>query len=90
MIYFGVAAFPISALVCVAPWLEHAIGQRVMPYIFFGALFLFSILGILAYSFTPKRLILPLGFTGWLVSACILCWYGWFGPGAFGHSGSSW
>jgi hypothetical protein len=90
MIYFGVAAFPISILTCIAPQLEHTTGQRAMPYIFFGALFVFSILGVLAYSFTPKLLILPLGIIGWLVSASILCWYAWFGPGAFGHTISSW
>ena len=90
MIYFGVAAFPISILGCVAPRLEGIIGQRATPYIFFEALFVFSIFGVLAYSFTPKRLILPLGVTGWLASASILCWYAWFDPGAFGHTSSSW
>jgi hypothetical protein len=83
MIFFGVAAFPISVLVCVAPKLEQAIGGKAIPYFFWGILLALCVLGIVTYNTTPKRLILPLGIIGWLLSASILCWYGWFGPGAF-------
>ena len=88
MIFFGIPAVPIM-LVPYLP-LEHIFGERAYPYILFGAMGIIATLGMVGYNFIPKRLIVPLGIIGWLLTASILCWYGWFGPGTFGHSSQQW
>jgi len=85
MIFFGVPVCVLTALVLIDSK-EHIINEEFWPYILFGIGIIVTVLGMFVYNITPKRLILLLGIIGWLVSASILCWVGWFGPhGAFGH-----
>jgi hypothetical protein len=82
MLFFGVAALPMSVLGCLGERLEHRFGEKISVYIFFGSLMVLTALGILLYNVTPRRVILPLGIAGWLISFLFLFWWAWFGSGA--------
>ena len=92
MIFAGVPMSFLTVLTCIAmsSQLEHVVGEKAVAYVVYGTIMLVAVLGMITYNVTPKRLILPLGIIGWLISASILCWYAWFGPGAFGHTGQRW
>jgi len=62
--------------------LEHIVGQKLFPYAVLGGPALLIIVGMIYYEHFPSRLVIPLGILGWLVTASILCWFFWFGPGA--------
>ncbi|HXA45606.1 MAG TPA: hypothetical protein VNZ25_08875 [Candidatus Angelobacter sp.] len=67
--------------------LEHAVGEKLFPYILAGVPASLMVLGMVVYGSFPKRLVVPLGIIGWAVSVAVLCWFFWFGPGSFGYHG---
>ncbi|MEI6194986.1 MAG: hypothetical protein WCS42_11730 [Verrucomicrobiota bacterium] len=66
--------------------LEHAVGAKVFPFVLAGVPAAAMIGGMVLYGHFPKKLVIPLGIVGWIISVSVLCWFFWFGPGAFGHS----
>jgi hypothetical protein len=66
--------------------LEHAVGEKIFPYVLAGAPASIMIGGMICYNYFPKKLVVPLGIIGWIINISIFCWFFWFGPGAFGHS----
>jgi hypothetical protein len=62
--------------------LEHAVGQKAFPYVLAGVPAAMIIAGMILYDHFPKPLVIPLGTAGWVITAAILCWFFWFGPGA--------
>jgi|SRR5450756_113561 len=65
--------------------LEHAVGAKLFPYILAGVPTTLMVGGMVLYDHFPKRLVVPLGIIGWVISVSILCWFFWFGPGSFGY-----
>jgi hypothetical protein len=65
--------------------LEYAVGEKVFPYILAGVPATIMIGGMVLYNYFPKRLVIPFGIVGWTIHISVLCWFFWFGPGAFGH-----
>lgn len=67
--------------------LEHAVGDKVFPYIVFFVPASIVIAGMVLYDHFPKRLVIPFGIVGWIVNFSIFYWFFWFGPGALkmGH-----
>jgi EamA domain-containing membrane protein RarD len=73
MIFAGVPVCILAALVLIDS-VEHLISEKVWPYIFLVTVGIVTALGMVAYRATPKRLILPFGIIGWLISFSILFW----------------
>ena len=65
--------------------LEHAVGGKWFPFILVGVPAALMVMGMVFYDRFPKRLVVPLGIIGWIISIAILCWFFWFGPGSFGY-----
>ena len=89
MIYSGFLVC-ILVVLTLGDSLTHIVSLRVWPCVFLGLALVVVVLGLIAYNFIPKRLILPIGIIGWLVSFSILCWMLWFGPLALGHTSLGW
>ena len=34
------------------------------------------------YHRLPRRFVVPMGIAGWIITAVLMCWFFWFGPGA--------
>ena len=62
--------------------LEHAVGEKVFPYILGGVPAAAVVGSMVLYKYFPKRLIVPIGTIGWILAFSILAWFFWFGPGA--------
>src|SRR5690349_2782447 len=63
----------------------RGVSESFLPYVVAGVPSTIMIGGMFLYGYVPKWLVLPLGIGGWVVSASVLCWFFWFGPGAFGR-----
>jgi hypothetical protein len=72
------------AFVCLEPHrlIEHAVGEKALPYVLFFAPVAIVILGWILYERFPKKAVVPSGIAGWLLAFALLCWFFWFGPGA--------
>jgi hypothetical protein len=85
------AGFPFSfCAVLLACTLRHGdirgVSEPFLPYVVAGVPSVIMIAGMVVYGFVPQRLVIPLGLLGWTICVSVLCWFFWFGPGAFGHS----
>jgi hypothetical protein len=89
MIFCGVPLC-ISGLFTLIAATKHIVTENVYPYVFCGMAIILTAFSMVAYNFIPKRLILPLGIAGWIISFSILCWMLWFGPLALEHTSSEW
>jgi len=88
LIFGGIPAAMVSLLfVIFAPHgqIEHAVGETALPYVLFFTPVAVVIVAMILYPRFPKSLVIPCGIAGWAIHAALLCWYFWFGPGAFGH-----
>ncbi|MGB8371201.1 MAG: hypothetical protein WCF71_18120 [Verrucomicrobiia bacterium] len=65
--------------------LDHVFSENVSPYIDLFVIGAIAIGALILYDHLPKRLVIPLGIVGWIISFSLLYWYFLFGPGAFGH-----
>jgi hypothetical protein len=65
--------------------LDQLFGEKISPYLDLFIIALIAISALVLYDYFPKRLVIPLGIAGWIISLSLLYWYFWFGPGAFGH-----
>jgi hypothetical protein len=81
-IFFGVPAIGFAALMCDGDTIVHTVGEKAYPYVFYGAMIVFAVVGMILYNFVPKRWVLPLGIAGWITTFSWTFWYFWFGPGA--------
>ena len=66
------------------PGLANAVGEKALPYVLFFTPVIIGFGSMALYEHFPKRLVLPLGITGWAVGLSLMYWYFWFGPGSFG------
>jgi hypothetical protein len=71
MIFAGVPVSILAVIVLIDSH-EHIISEKFWPYIFFGIMLIVTVLGMITYNITPKRLTLPLGSIGWAISFLIL------------------
>jgi len=61
----------------------RGVSEKSLPYII-TFLPLAIIVGCkVLYDHFPKRLVIPFGIIGWIIASSVMCWYCWFGPGAF-------
>jgi hypothetical protein len=65
--------------------LASAVGEKALPYVIFFTPVIIGICGRVLYGYLPKRLVIPLGVTGWVIGLSLIYWYFWFGPGGPGH-----
>jgi hypothetical protein len=65
--------------------LDSFVGEKASPYVDLFVIAAIAIGALVLYDHFPKKLVFPLGITGWVISLSLLYWYFWFGPGAFGH-----
>lgn len=90
LIFLGTAVAVLGiVLVCT---LHHGLnelpkifGEKVAPYIVFFTPALLGFCSLVLFERCPKRLVVPIGVTGWVIGISLIYWYFWFGPGAFGH-----
>jgi hypothetical protein len=62
------------------------VGESAAPYVVFFTPVVIIFGSILLHEHLPKRLVIPLGITGWILGLSLIYWYFWFGPGSFGHN----
>jgi hypothetical protein len=65
--------------------LAHAVGEKAFPYVLLLEFMAVCVVIFILYDRFPKRLIIPVGLLGWVLTFSIACWYFWFGPGALSH-----
>jgi hypothetical protein len=81
--FLGLPAMGFGALMCYGENIAHVVGEKAYPYIFFGAMIVFTVIGMIIYNFVPKRWVVPLGIAGWITTFSWTFCYFWFGSGAF-------
>jgi hypothetical protein len=84
------AGIPIAIIaILLASTMRHGdirgVSEKALPYVL-----LFGSAAIIVgcrelYHHCPRRLIIPLGVSGWVIAVTVMCWYYWFGPGSFGY-----
>jgi hypothetical protein len=62
--------------------LEHAVGEKFLPYVLFFTPVVIVTASKLLYDHFPKSLMIPVGVAGWILALSVLYWFFWFGPGA--------
>jgi hypothetical protein len=63
------------------PHPERFVSEAALPYVFVFTQVALIILGKLLYERVPRRLVIPIGVVGWLVTFSLLWWFFTFGPG---------
>jgi hypothetical protein len=63
----------------------RGVSENFLPYVVAGVPSTLMIGGMVLYGYISKRLAVPLGIVGWVISVSVLCWFFWFGPGSFGY-----
>jgi len=81
-IFFGVTAVGCIVILCRAEVIARIVGEKLLPYVFTGAMIIWIVVGMILYNYVPKRWHIPLGIAGWITSFSLAFWYFWFGPGA--------
>ena len=83
IVFAGVPAIAMALLACSYESLAHAVGERYAPYVGLGIAAVIWILSLKAYDYIPKRLILPIGVIGWIVTLSLGYWFLNHGPHTF-------
>lgn len=77
IIFAGSGMFFMAVCTFLPKSAERMIGERALPYVFVG-LIAASIFGTLFfYDRCPKRLIIPIGLVGWLLTFLLLLLHNW-------------
>jgi len=84
-IFSGASMFVMALAMSKWPLLDYIFGQKASPYVFLGICGIVTIISLVLYDYIPKRLVIPIGIIGWILTLSFLCWFFCFGPGAFGH-----
>jgi hypothetical protein len=88
-IYLGAPIFIMVATGMLTPvekLLTHALGDNVATYVMLGIVLMVIAVSLFLYDYTPKKLVVPIGVIGWLLTLALIIWFFFFGPGVFGHS----
>ena len=88
-IYLGAPVFIMVATGMLTPagkLLTHALGDNVATYVILGIILMVIAVSLFLYDYTPKKLVVPIGVIGWLLTLALIIWFFFFGPGVFGHS----
>jgi hypothetical protein len=80
IIFSGVGAASIGALVYLLRPLERAAGERALPYVLMVLVMTNVVLVMFLYGRCPRHLILPIGVAGWLTTFTLLFLWNWLGP----------
>jgi len=75
MIFFGVQAIGFAALMCKGEDIARIVGEKAFPYVFYGLMIVFVVIGMILYNIVPKRWILPLGIAGWITTFSWTFWH---------------
>jgi hypothetical protein len=62
---------------------ERLMGTTSYAYVYFSVVSLIFLSFWVMYDEFPRRWIIRCGIVGWIVGFSFLCWFFWFGPGAF-------
>lgn len=78
LIFSGIP-FSVLAIysVMVGPSEHQLVGQNAEPYVVFFVPALIVIIAMLVFNHFPKRLVVPLGIIGWIITFVIVCSYSW-------------
>ena len=80
-IYSGVPAFFLSlCMTLLFPWwhqLERKFGIAAVPCLYYGICAIVLVLSLIVRPRIPRRLIVPLGLLGWMLTFIIGGWVGW-------------
>jgi hypothetical protein len=74
--YIGVMMAPISMCLYAVESIARIVGERALPYVFFGAMIASGFACLSLYKYIPKAWAVPLGMAGWIVSLALILWYG--------------
>jgi hypothetical protein len=72
-------AFMAMCLFVLKP-LEHAFGERALPYLLLGIGMATIVVDRYIYHRCSQRMIIPIGIVGWLLTFLLLFLWGWFRP----------
>jgi hypothetical protein len=84
--WFVFGGFPMIAmalLACCYESLVRVVGERPAPYVGLGIAAVVWIGSLVVYDYIPKRLILPIGVVGWIVTLSVGYWFLNHGPHSF-------
>ena len=75
-IFGGVPALFIFVIECCSyEYTVRKFGEEVSPYLALGGAGIIFIIGLIAYDYVPKRLIIPIGVAGWILTFLFVYWY---------------
>ena len=85
-IFLGVPVFFIFLTIMMAyDPLARRVGERFAPYCLLGIITGIVSAGLILRDHIPRRLQLPIGLLGWLLTIGFLFWYDWFRMNAVVH-----
>jgi hypothetical protein len=90
MIFWGAPGFVIAIIACKWPLLNYVIGSKAAPYVFCGIVMLLAAINCILIDRIPKKLVVPIGIVGWILTVSLLYWFFVFGPGSFDHPSDAW
>src|ERR1700679_3382099 len=90
MIFWGAPMLIIAIICCHGPSLERIVGTNASPYVLWGIALFFAVINLLLLERLPRKFVIYVGITGWVVTAIFLIWFCDFGPGSFGHVSDDW
>jgi hypothetical protein len=82
-IYFGFPVFVIALATPLFKRLPRLFGESYFVYIILGIALAIIAASMVLYDRIPRRFIIPIGITGWLLTLSLVCWFFFFGPGAW-------
>jgi hypothetical protein len=84
-IFSGVLMFAVVLLLIIFPKdlpFERKFGTTASAYITLAIVLTIGAISMMLYYCVPRRMIIPIGIAGWILTFSLTCWYFWFGPGA--------
>jgi hypothetical protein len=82
-IYFGFPFFIIALATPFFKWLPRLFGESYFVYVALGIALAIIAASMVLYDRIPKRFIIPIGIIGWLLTLSLICWFFFFGQGAW-------
>jgi multisubunit Na+/H+ antiporter MnhE subunit len=80
-LYSGIPVFLLTLFMrLLVPWwdrLERKFGIAAPPCLLFGMCAVVLVVSLLVRPRIPRRLLVPLGLLGWMLTLIIACWVGW-------------
>jgi hypothetical protein len=80
MIFSGAGMVFIALSMYLLKPLERVAGEKALPYVIVGMVMVNVVLVMYFYARCPKKFIIPIGVTGWLIAFLLIFLWNWFGP----------